>query len=71
MSAHAILQSGAAGAVVLLWLLLTVAYLAVVVWIYSDAERHSSHPAFLWAIVVFLAPLLGIVLYFILGRDRV
>lgn len=41
----------------------------MVVWTYSDARQNSSHPAFLWAVVVFLAPLLGLVLYFILGRN--
>jgi hypothetical protein len=35
-----------------------------------DAKTNSSHPAFLWAIVIFLAPLLGIVLYVLLGRDQ-
>ena len=43
---------------------------ALAVWIYRDAQRNSSHPAFLWGIVVFLAPLLGIVLYLLLGRDE-
>lgn len=42
--------------------------LALVVWTYTDAKDNSDQPAFLWAIVVFLAPLLGIVLYFLLGR---
>ncbi len=63
-------QSGGGGAVVLLWLAFLIGFVAMVVWTYTDAERNSSHPAFLWAIVVFLAPLLGIVLYLILGRDR-
>ena len=63
-------QSGGGGAVVLLWLVFLIGFVAMVVWTYTDAERNSSHPAFLWAIVVFLAPLLGIVLYLILGRDR-
>jgi hypothetical protein len=43
-------------------------YIAAVVWTYQDAQSHSDHPAFLWAVVVFLAPLLGIVLYLLLGR---
>lgn len=45
------------------------AFLAAVAWTYLDAKQHSEHPAFLWAIVVFLAPLLGLVLYVLLGRD--
>lgn len=63
------LQSGAGGAALLV-LLLFVVTIGLVVWTYLDAEKHSSHPAFLWAVVVFLAPLLGIVLYFLLGRDQ-
>ncbi|WP_137288183.1 PLDc N-terminal domain-containing protein [Natronorubrum halophilum] len=46
-----------------------VLFLVMVVWVYTDAQRNSDHPAFLWAIVVFLAPLLGLVLYFLLGRN--
>ncbi|PSP36954.1 hypothetical protein BRC66_07395 [Halobacteriales archaeon QH_2_66_30] len=34
------------------------------------AKQNSEHPAFLWAVVVFLAPLLGLVLYFLVGRNR-
>jgi len=43
--------------------------LALVVWTYTDATDNSEQPAFLWAIVVFLAPLLGLVLYVLLGRE--
>ena len=45
-----------------------VVQLALIIWTYADATENSGQPAFLWAIVVFLAPLLGIVLYFLLGR---
>ena len=70
MPSSILLQSGGAGAFVLLFAILVfVVTLAMVVWTYTDAQRNSSHPAFLWAIVVFLAPLLGIVLYVLLGRD--
>lgn len=62
------LQGG--GAFLLFALLLFVVYLAAVVWTYQDANANSDHPAFLWAIVVFLAPLLGLVLYLLLGRHR-
>ena len=34
----------------------------------NDASANSDQPAFLWAIVVLLAPLLGILLYLLLGR---
>lgn len=71
MPSSVLLQSGggAAGAV-LIWLLMLAVLIAIVVWTYSDAQQNSSHPAFLWAIVVFLAPLLGLVLYVLLGRNR-
>lgn len=60
------LQARVGGLLVgLLFLLL---FLAAVVWVYQDATTNSEHPAFLWALVVFLAPLLGLVLYFLLGR---
>lgn len=64
------LQSGGAAFVFLFGILAFVVSIALVFWTYSDAQSNSSHPAFLWAIVVFLAPLLGIVLYLLLGRDR-
>ncbi|MGB9956070.1 PLDc N-terminal domain-containing protein [Haloferax prahovense] len=60
-----LLQSGGAAGVFVLVFLITIGMAA---WTYSDAKRNSSHPAFLWAVVVFLAPLLGILLYLILGR---
>ncbi|AFK20207.1 hypothetical protein E6P09_14130 [Haloferax mediterranei ATCC 33500] len=62
------LQSGGGGAFVLFFLIFLVT-IGMVVWTYSDARKNSSHPAFLWAVVVFLAPLLGIVLYVLLGRN--
>ncbi len=57
--------------VFLFGLLMLAVQIALIVWTYSDAQRNSSHPAFLWAIVIFFAPLLGIVLYLLLGRDLV
>ncbi|MDZ7849485.1 MAG: PLDc N-terminal domain-containing protein [Halodesulfurarchaeum sp.] len=49
--------------------LLWVVFLLLAVWTYFDAEKNSSHPSILWALVVFIAPILGIILYFILGRN--
>ncbi|MFC5277711.1 PLDc N-terminal domain-containing protein [Halorubrum rubrum] len=64
------LQGGAVAAFSLLFtLLLFAVHIAMIVWTYNDAQKRSGHPPVLWAIVVFLAPLLGIVLYFIIGRD--
>ena len=57
-----------AGAVLFIWLIFLALFLAVTYWVYRDAQKNSQHPAFLWALVVFLAPLLGLVLYFLLGR---
>lgn len=44
--------------------------LALSLWTYRDAQKNSSQSPVLWALVVFLAPLLGILLYLLLGRDR-
>ena len=70
MPSSVLLQSGGAGAAIVIWLLFLLVGIALIVWTYKDAQRNSSHPAFLWAIVVFLAPLLGIVLYLLVGRDE-
>lgn len=59
-----------AGGLVLIWLSFMAIFIAMVFWTYSDAKQNSEHPAFLWAVVVFLAPLLGLVLYFLLGRNK-
>lgn len=71
MTSLVILQAGAAGAFFLFAFLMFAVGIALTIWTFSDAQRNSSHPAFLWAVVVFLAPLLGIVLYLIVGRDQV
>lgn len=71
MSSTIVMQSGpGAGMAMFFGLVMLVVTIALILWTYSDAKKHSSHPAFLWAIVVFLAPLLGIVLYLLLGRDQ-
>ncbi|WP_436344107.1 PLDc N-terminal domain-containing protein [Natronorubrum sp. FCH18a] len=69
MLENVVLQQGGAAFAFLFFIVFTVIFLAMVVWVYTDAEQNSDHPAFLWAIVVFLAPLLGLVLYFLLGRN--
>ena len=50
--------------------LLTFVVIALMIWTYSDATDNSSHSAILWALVVLFAPLLGLVLYLLLGRDQ-
>jgi glucose uptake protein GlcU len=70
MPSSVLLQAAVGGIGILLVLLLLVIGITLVVWTYRDAQTNSSHPEFLWALVVFLAPLLGIVLYLIMGRDE-
>ncbi|WP_435344941.1 PLDc N-terminal domain-containing protein [Haloarchaeobius sp. HRN-SO-5] len=42
-----------------------------IVWVYQDAHTNSSHSPALWALILFFAgPLIGLILYFIFGRDR-
>ena len=57
-----------AGAVLFIGLIFFLIGLLLTYWVYQDAQKNSQHSAFLWALVVFLAPLLGLVLYFLLGR---
>ncbi|AEH35925.1 PLDc N-terminal domain-containing protein [Halopiger xanaduensis] len=64
-----IIAAGFGAFAFLIFAVLMAVYLGMVVWTYSDAQRNSTHPAFLWAVVVFFAPLLGLVLYVLLGRD--
>mgnify|MGYP002281191561 CR=1 FL=1 len=47
-----------------------VVQIALVIWTYSDATDNSSHSAILWTLVVLFAPLIGVVLYLLLGRDQ-
>ena len=64
-----LLQEALAGGIAFLFgLLVLLVQIGIIVWIYSDAKQRSDQPAFLWAVVVFLAPVIGLVLYFIVGR---
>lgn len=59
---------GAAG--FLLFFVLFVLFAVVLpFWVYQDAKAKGSDSAVLWALIVFLAPLLGLVLYLMLGDD--
>ena len=51
-------------------LLTFVGQIVLVIWTYNDATDNSSHPWFRWTLVVLFAPLLGVVLYLLLGRDK-
>ncbi|CDK38473.1 PLDc N-terminal domain-containing protein [Halorubrum sp. AJ67] len=48
---------------------LWIVFLLAAIWTYFDAQKNSGHPAILWALVVFVAPILGIILYFVIGRN--
>jgi RsiW-degrading membrane proteinase PrsW (M82 family) len=64
-----LLQGAAAGIALLISLVILVVHLAMIAWTYSDAQTRSEHPPVLWALVVFFAPILGLLLYLIIGRD--
>ena len=65
-----VLQSGPGGFGSLFGILMLLLLVGLVIWTYSDAQANSSQPAILWAVVVLIAPLLGFILYVILGRNR-
>ncbi|WP_096392850.1 PLDc N-terminal domain-containing protein [Halorubrum trapanicum] len=64
-----LLQGAAVGIALLISLVFLVVHLAMIVWTYSDAQQRSDHPPVLWALVVFFAPILGLLLYLIIGRN--
>jgi hypothetical protein len=51
------------------FVLFVVFAIAIPLWVYSDAQRNSPHSAVLWALVAFFGGLLGVLLYFLIGRD--
>ena len=55
--------------VVSLLLLAVPVWLVVSVWVGIDAAKHSSHDPLLWGLSVFVGGLLGLFLYFNIGRD--
>ncbi|WP_418285376.1 PLDc N-terminal domain-containing protein [Halorubrum sp. DTA46] len=64
-----LLQAGSAVAF-LIGILSLAVHVAIILWVYSDAKGRSDQPAFLWALVAFFAPFLGLVLYWLLGRNQ-
>lgn len=38
-------------------------------WVYVDAQDNSPQSAVLWALVTFFGGLLGLLLYFLIGRE--
>jgi len=70
MPSTAALQSvGAARIFLLFAMLVFVVIVGLVLWTYQDAQTNSSQPAVVWALVVFFVPVVGLLLYFLLGRD--
>lgn len=65
-----LLQPGPGALTSVFGLLSLLVHVAMILWTYSDAGKNSSHPAVLWALVVLFAPLIGFILYFIIGRNR-
>lgn len=64
------LQFGIGALASVFGLLSLLVHVAMILWTYSDAGSNSSHPAVLWAVIVLFAPLIGFVLYFLIGRNR-
>jgi hypothetical protein len=57
------------GLVLLFGLVMFVVFgIVLPVWTYDDAKRNSPHSPLLWALVVFFGGLVGLLLYFIIGR---
>lgn len=50
--------------------LLGVAWFCMSLWVAHDASKNSKHSSFLWGLAVFVGGLLGLILYFILGREK-
>jgi hypothetical protein len=50
----------------LIWL----GYLGLVYWVYQDASARRNDKAGLWALLVFLTPIIGLLIYLLVGRDQ-
>ena len=57
-----------AGGIGILYVVALLVHIGILIWTYNDASTNSDQPASLWAVVVLLAPLFGILLYLLLGR---
>lgn len=70
-SALPAIPAQAIGAVGFLFFLVFFVLFAIVLpyWVYTDAKSKGSDSAVLWAIIVFLAPILGLVLYLLIGDE--
>ncbi|WP_226004583.1 PLDc N-terminal domain-containing protein [Natrinema salinisoli] len=69
--ATAIVPMGAAGTAFVIGLpVLFVAWIAAVIWVYSDCQTNSPHSPTVWAFIVFFGGIVGLVLYFRIGRGE-
>jgi hypothetical protein len=50
--------------------LILLAQLALIYWVYSDARNRGNDKAGLWAVLVFLTPIIGLIIYLLVGRDQ-
>lgn len=53
----------------LLFLIWLVLWIALLYWVWTDAEENSTHSSVMWVVIVFFAGLIGLILYVIFGRD--
>ena len=58
-------------AVLFALVLMFVIVVVPIIWVYNDAQTNSSHSPVLWALILFFAgPIIGLILYFVFGRDQ-
>jgi len=43
--------------------------IAILIWVYQDANKHGANGV-LWAAIVFFGSLVGLLLYFAIGRNQ-
>jgi hypothetical protein len=70
--APAIAQSNDGGVLLVLCCsgLIWLGYLGLVYWVYQDAAARGNDKAGLWALLVFLTPIIGLLIYLLVGRDQ-
>lgn len=68
------IDSGTAGtigtSVMILSCISLIIWIAMVTWVYSDAKKKNVDKAWLWALITFFLPLVGILLYLLIGRKK-
>jgi hypothetical protein len=51
----------------LIWLAVEI---GIAYWVYNDAKKRGNPNAILWAVLTFFFTLLGLILYFLIGRNQ-